>query len=57
MYTVKMLNVVCRCHQAQLQDAKRGWEELQNYLHNVNAEREKLHAAKEGDHRVSKTDL
>ncbi|KAM9433043.1 kinectin-like isoform 13-T19 [Salvelinus alpinus] len=33
--------------EAQLQDAKRGWEELQNYLHNVNAEREKLHAAKE----------
>ena len=33
---------------AQLQDAKRRWEELQNYLHNVNAEREKLQAAKQG---------
>ncbi|XP_045065065.1 kinectin isoform X1 [Coregonus clupeaformis] len=33
--------------EAQLQEAKRRWDELQNYLHNVNAEREKLHAAKE----------
>ncbi|KAJ7990721.1 hypothetical protein DPEC_G00289850 [Dallia pectoralis] len=33
--------------EAQLQDAKRRWDEVQNYLHNVNAEREKLHAAKE----------
>ncbi|KAM3849363.1 kinectin-like [Diretmus argenteus] len=33
--------------EAQLQDAKRRWEELQNYLHNVNAEREKLQAAKQ----------
>lgn len=36
-------------YQAQLQDAKRRWEELQNYLHNVNAEREKLQASKQGD--------
>lgn len=35
--------------QAQLQDAKRRWEELQNFLHNVNAEREKLQASKQGD--------
>ncbi|KAK9533635.1 hypothetical protein VZT92_008741 [Zoarces viviparus] len=31
--------------EAQLQDAKRRWEELQNFLHNVNAEREKLQAS------------
>lgn len=35
-------------HQAQLQDAKRRWEELQSYLHSVNTEREKLQAAKQG---------
>lgn len=35
--------------QAQLQDAKRRWEELQNFLHNVNAEREKLQASKQGE--------
>lgn len=35
--------------QAQLQDAKRSWEELQNFLHSVNAEREKLQASKQGD--------
>lgn len=35
--------------QAQLQDAKRRWEELQNFLHNVNAEREKLQASNQGD--------
>ena len=34
--------------QVQLQDAKRRWEELQNYLHSVNAEREKLQATKQG---------
>ncbi|XP_062862928.1 kinectin isoform X3 [Trichomycterus rosablanca] len=33
--------------EAQLQDAKRRWEELQNYLHSVNTEREKLQAAKQ----------
>uniref|UniRef100_A0A3Q3KW64 Kinectin 1 n=2 Tax=Mastacembelus armatus TaxID=205130 RepID=A0A3Q3KW64_9TELE len=36
--------------EAQLQDAKRRWEELQNYLHNVNAEREKLQASKQELH-------
>ncbi|KAJ8390876.1 hypothetical protein AAFF_G00100080 [Aldrovandia affinis] len=33
--------------EAQLQDAKRRWEELQNFLHSVNTEREKLQAAKQ----------
>lgn len=33
---------------AQLQDAKRRWEELQNFFHNVNAEREKLQASNQG---------
>ncbi|XP_014889665.1 kinectin isoform X7 [Poecilia latipinna] len=36
--------------EAQLQDAKRSWEELQNFLHNVNAEREKLQASKQELH-------
>lgn len=35
--------------QAQLQDAKRRWEELQNFLHNVNTEREKLQASNQGE--------
>ncbi|KAL4613130.1 kinectin isoform X2 [Arapaima gigas] len=33
--------------EAQLQDAKRRWEEVQNFLHNVNADREKLQANKQ----------
>ncbi|XP_026789521.3 kinectin isoform X1 [Pangasianodon hypophthalmus] len=33
--------------EAQLQDAKRRWDELQSYLHSVNSEREKLQAAKQ----------
>ncbi|KAG7282025.1 hypothetical protein CRUP_020130 [Coryphaenoides rupestris] len=33
--------------EAQLQDTKRRWEDLQNYLHKVNAEREKLQCAKQ----------
>ncbi|XP_048083779.1 kinectin isoform X2 [Alosa alosa] len=33
--------------EVQLQDAKRRWEELQNYLHSVNTEREKLQATKQ----------
>ncbi|XP_028839189.1 kinectin isoform X2 [Denticeps clupeoides] len=33
--------------EAQLQDAKRRWDEVQNYLHNVNTEREKLQGAKQ----------
>lgn len=35
--------------QAQLQDAKRRWEDLQTFLHSVNTEREKLQASKQGD--------
>lgn len=35
--------------QAQLQDAKRRWEELNNFLHTVNAEREKIQASNQGD--------
>lgn len=37
------------CLQAQLQDAKRRWEELNNFLHTVNAEREKIQASNQGD--------
>ncbi|KAL2099445.1 hypothetical protein ACEWY4_005925 [Coilia grayii] len=33
--------------EVQLQDAKRRWEELQNFLHSVNTEREKLQANKQ----------
>ncbi|XP_047201101.1 kinectin isoform X2 [Girardinichthys multiradiatus] len=33
--------------EAQLQEAKRRWEELQNFLHSVNVEREKLQASKQ----------
>ncbi|XP_035388536.1 kinectin isoform X2 [Electrophorus electricus] len=33
--------------EAQLQDAKRRWDELQGYLHSVNTEREKLQSAKQ----------
>nr|XP_061798584.1 kinectin-like [Nerophis lumbriciformis] len=36
--------------EAQLQDAKRRWEELQNFLHSVNAEREKIQASKQELH-------
>uniref|UniRef100_A0A3P8UEW1 Kinectin 1 n=1 Tax=Cynoglossus semilaevis TaxID=244447 RepID=A0A3P8UEW1_CYNSE len=36
--------------EAQLQDAKRRWEELQNFFHNVNAEREKLQASNQELH-------
>ncbi|KAM8916589.1 kinectin isoform 2-T2 [Spinachia spinachia] len=36
--------------EGQLQDAKRGWEELQNFLHTVNADREKLQASKKELH-------
>ncbi|XP_069008274.1 kinectin isoform X1 [Embiotoca jacksoni] len=36
--------------EAQLQDAKRSWEELQKFLHNVNAEREKLQTSKQELH-------
>lgn len=36
---------------AQLQDAKRRWEELQSYIHSVNTEREKMQASKQGKER------
>lgn len=36
--------------EAQLQDAKRRWEELQNFLHSVNAEREKIQDSKQELH-------
>uniref|UniRef100_A0A672NBI7 Kinectin-like n=2 Tax=Sinocyclocheilus grahami TaxID=75366 RepID=A0A672NBI7_SINGR len=43
----KGLEVNYKQNMSQLEDAKRRWEELQNYLHNVSAEREKLQAAKQ----------
>ncbi|XP_026210370.1 kinectin isoform X2 [Anabas testudineus] len=36
--------------EAQLQDAKRRWEELQSYIHSVNTEREKMQASKQELH-------
>ncbi|KAM7403008.1 hypothetical protein PAMA_003774 [Pampus argenteus] len=36
--------------EAQLQDAKRSWEDLQNFLRNVSAEREKLQASQQEIH-------
>ncbi|XP_077587432.1 kinectin [Stigmatopora nigra] len=36
--------------EAQLQDAKRRWEELQSYLHSVDTEREKIQASKQKLH-------
>uniref|UniRef100_A0A4W5JXA9 Kinectin 1 n=1 Tax=Hucho hucho TaxID=62062 RepID=A0A4W5JXA9_9TELE len=39
----KSLEVNYKQNVSQLEEAKRRWDELQNYLHNVNAEREKLH--------------
>uniref|UniRef100_A0A8C2ZW55 Kinectin 1 n=1 Tax=Cyclopterus lumpus TaxID=8103 RepID=A0A8C2ZW55_CYCLU len=38
----KSLEVNYKQNVSQLEDAKRRWEELQNFLHSVNAEREKL---------------
>ncbi|XP_048047634.1 kinectin isoform X1 [Megalobrama amblycephala] len=43
----KGLEVNYKQNVSQLEDAKRSWEDLQNYLHSVNAEREKLQAAKQ----------
>ncbi|XP_016101623.1 kinectin-like [Sinocyclocheilus grahami] len=43
----KSLEVNYKQNVSQLEDAKRRWEELQNYLHNVSAEREKLQSAKQ----------
>uniref|UniRef100_A0A667XJX4 Kinectin 1 n=1 Tax=Myripristis murdjan TaxID=586833 RepID=A0A667XJX4_9TELE len=40
----KSLEVSYKQNVSQLEDAKRRWEELQNYLHSVNTEREKLQA-------------
>ncbi|XP_061751280.1 kinectin isoform X4 [Nerophis ophidion] len=36
--------------EAQLQDAKRRWEEMQNFLHSVNTDREKLKSSKQELH-------
>uniref|UniRef100_A0AAY4A8L8 Ribosome receptor lysine/proline rich domain-containing protein n=1 Tax=Denticeps clupeoides TaxID=299321 RepID=A0AAY4A8L8_9TELE len=38
----KSLEVSFKQNVSQLEDAKRRWDEVQNYLHNVNTEREKL---------------
>nr|XP_055027809.1 kinectin isoform X1 [Misgurnus anguillicaudatus] len=43
----KSLEVNYKQNVSQLEDAKRSWEDLQNFLHSVNAEREKLQAAKQ----------
>ncbi|XP_067222692.1 kinectin isoform X2 [Chanodichthys erythropterus] len=43
----KGLEVNYKQNASQLEDAKRSWDDLQNYLHNVNAEREKLQATKQ----------
>ncbi|TRY66499.1 hypothetical protein DNTS_005385 [Danionella cerebrum] len=43
----KSLEVNYKQNMSQLEDAKHRWDELQNYLHSVNAEREKLQAAKQ----------
>ncbi|XP_056101445.1 kinectin isoform X5 [Rhinichthys klamathensis goyatoka] len=43
----KGLEVNYKQNASQLEDAKRSWEDLQNYLHNVSAEREKLQVAKQ----------
>ncbi|XP_065144670.1 kinectin isoform X2 [Paramisgurnus dabryanus] len=43
----KSLEVNYKQNMSQLEDAKRSWEDLQNFLHSVNAEREKLQAAKQ----------
>uniref|UniRef100_A0A3Q2GQQ8 Kinectin 1 n=1 Tax=Cyprinodon variegatus TaxID=28743 RepID=A0A3Q2GQQ8_CYPVA len=41
----KSLEVNYKQNVSQLEDAKRRWEELQNFLHNVNTEREKLQSS------------
>ncbi|XP_067311136.1 kinectin isoform X2 [Pseudorasbora parva] len=43
----KGLEVNYKQNMSQLEDAKRSWEDLQNYLHNLSSEREKLQAAKQ----------
>ncbi|XP_077094529.1 kinectin isoform X10 [Siphateles boraxobius] len=43
----KGLEVNYKQNVSQLEDAKRSWEDLQNYLHKVSAEREKLQVAKQ----------
>uniref|UniRef100_A0A665WVI7 Ribosome receptor lysine/proline rich domain-containing protein n=1 Tax=Echeneis naucrates TaxID=173247 RepID=A0A665WVI7_ECHNA len=46
----KSLEVSYKQNVSQLEDSKRRWEELQNFLHNVNAEREKLQASNQELH-------
>ncbi|XP_068194335.1 kinectin isoform X3 [Antennarius striatus] len=46
----KSLEVSYKQNVSQLEEAKRRWEDLQNFLHNVNAEREKLQASKQELH-------
>ncbi|XP_057199450.1 kinectin [Triplophysa rosa] len=43
----KSLEVTYKQNMSQLEDVKRRWEDLQNYLHSVTAEREKLQANKQ----------
>ncbi|XP_052009222.1 kinectin-like isoform X2 [Xyrauchen texanus] len=43
----KSLEVNYKQNVSQLEDAKHRWEELQNFLHSVNTEREKLQGAKQ----------
>ncbi|XP_051578290.1 kinectin-like isoform X2 [Myxocyprinus asiaticus] len=43
----KSLEVNYKQNVSQLEDAKHRWEELQNFLHSVNLEREKLQGAKQ----------
>ncbi|XP_056623116.1 kinectin isoform X2 [Triplophysa dalaica] len=43
----KGLEVTYKQNMSQLEDVKRRWEELQNYLHGVTAEREKLQTNKQ----------
>lgn len=42
---------------AQLQDTKRRWEELQNYIHSVNTDREKIQASKQGEKTTDQTKI
>uniref|UniRef100_A0A669EIV9 Kinectin 1 n=1 Tax=Oreochromis niloticus TaxID=8128 RepID=A0A669EIV9_ORENI len=46
----KSLEVSYKQNVSQLEDAKRRWEELQNFIHSVNAEREKLQTSKQELH-------
>uniref|UniRef100_A0AAX7UXV8 Ribosome receptor lysine/proline rich domain-containing protein n=1 Tax=Astatotilapia calliptera TaxID=8154 RepID=A0AAX7UXV8_ASTCA len=46
----KSLEVSYKQNVSQLEDAKRRWEELQNFIHSVNAEREKIQTSKQELH-------